>query len=66
MDAVKEFVEFVMNNGPQIVAGASAIIGGFTAIARITPNKVDNKIAKIAMKIVDFFAIHADKTDTSE
>ena len=51
-------IEYLTEYGPDILEGVVAMIGGFAIIATATPNKADNKIADVLLRIVNFFGMN--------
>lgn len=54
-------MENLIQNAPEYIEIALAFIGAFALLATMTPNKADNAVADVALKIVNFLAANFGK-----
>ena len=54
-------IEWIVANGTEILGAATSLIGAFAVIATMTPNTVDNKIAGVLLKAINFFGANFGK-----
>lgn len=50
-----------MENAIEIITIASAVIGAFAAIAAVTPNTTDNKIAQFLLDLINLLGANIGK-----
>lgn len=50
--------QWILDNGSDLIAAATAIVTAFSAVAAITPTDWDNKAAAWLRKIVDLLALN--------
>jgi phage I-like protein len=53
---MEAIITYLVANGGTILAALSAIIGGFSIIATLTPNQTDNKVINALLKVINFLA----------
>lgn len=58
---MQEFIQNVIENWEQYATVVAACVGAFAAIATVTPNKSDNKIADVLLKIVNTLGLNVGK-----
>lgn len=51
-------MDFIIDNGSKLIEIALQIAGAFAAIASITPNQNDNKIADYILKAINFIGFN--------
>tara|TARA_R110000796_G_scaffold232457_1_gene350728 strand:+ start:1931 stop:2113 length:183 start_codon:yes stop_codon:yes gene_type:complete len=54
-------LENLIANAPEYITVALAVVGGFAAIATITPNETDDKIVNILLKLINFLGANFGK-----
>ena len=61
MNIVTDIVTWLMANGASLLSAVLQIVGAFSLIATLTPNKVDDRIAQVLMDIVNFLGANIGK-----
>lgn len=56
-----DFMNYIAQNAGDIIEIALLVVGAFAVLATMTPNEVDNKIANVLVKIVNFFGANFGK-----
>jgi len=51
-----------MENWEQILMGVTSVVGGFSVIATMTPNKSDNQVVDMMMRVVNFLGANVGKS----
>jgi hypothetical protein len=59
-------VEFVTENGPRLVEFLFMVVGAFAAIATMTKNDTDNKIAHWMLKTINFLGANFGKARNAD
>jgi|TARA_R100000501_G_C2589174_1_gene89804 hypothetical protein len=54
--------EWMMNNWDQLIMIAFALVGAFSAIAKITPTQKDDVIADAILKVINALALNPKKS----
>jgi|TARA_R100001198_G_C5028401_1_gene95327 hypothetical protein len=54
-------MDFIMENWTMIISAMTSIVGGFSIIATMTPNKADNMIVEKMVKFVNFMGANFGK-----
>tara|TARA_R100000458_G_scaffold33906_2_gene31253 strand:- start:6853 stop:7029 length:177 start_codon:yes stop_codon:yes gene_type:complete len=54
-------MEYLIENWTVIVSAMTSIVGGFSIIATMTPNKADNMIVEKMVKFVNFMGANFGK-----
>tara|TARA_R100000742_G_C4279092_1_gene102899 strand:- start:3991 stop:4167 length:177 start_codon:yes stop_codon:yes gene_type:complete len=54
-------MDFIMENWTMIISAMTSIVGGFSIIATMTPNKADNMIVEKMAKFVNFMGANFGK-----
>lgn len=61
-----EIIAFLAQNGMTIVEGLLSIVGGFSLIATLTPNKTDDRIAQVLLDAINFVGGNVGKAKNAE
>ena len=61
MDIITNLISWIAANGSSLVSAILQIVGAFSLIATLTPNKVDDRIAQVLMDIVNFLGANIGK-----
>jgi len=56
-----DVISFIMDNFPQFIAIATSLVGAFSVIAAMTPNKSDDKFVQLLLDFVNFLACNFGK-----
>lgn len=48
---------WIISNGPEVLAALGAVVAAASAIAALTPNKTDDKVVSYLRRAVNFFAL---------
>jgi len=56
-----EIFEWVSTNWEEMLMAMTSIVGGFSVIATMTPNKTDNIIVNKMMKVINFMGANFGK-----
>jgi hypothetical protein len=56
-------MDILVENPALLIPVILAILGAFSAIARLTPNTADNKVADMIWKIVNSLGLRGGKQD---
>ena len=54
-------MEYLIENWTVIVSAMTSIVGGFSIIATMTPNKADNMIVEKMVKFINFMGANFGK-----
>jgi len=57
-----EYMNWIMENWEQILMGVTSVVGGFSVIATMTPNKSDNQVVDMMMRVVNFLGANVGKS----
>jgi|TARA_R110000744_G_C19244497_1_gene549600 hypothetical protein len=55
-------MEYIQNNWEQILTGVTSIVGGFSILATLTPNKSDNQIVDSIMQMINLLGANVGKS----
>jgi len=58
---MNELISLVTSNYGIILSAVASIVGGFAALASLTPNKSDDRIVQIILDIVNFLGANFGK-----
>ena len=61
-----EFITNLIASLPTFLDAALQIVGGFAVISMWTPNKSDDKIVDIILKVLNFMGANAGKARNAE
>ena len=56
-----DIFQWITANWEQVIVAMSSIVGGFSIIATMTPNKTDNAIVDKMMRFVNFMGANFGK-----
>lgn len=56
-----EIFEWVSTNWEEMLMAMTSIVGGFSVIATMTPNKTDNMVVNKMMKVINFMGANFGK-----
>lgn len=63
---MKEIIQYIMANIDSIIAIALAVVGLFSMIATMTPNKADDRIAQFLLDVINFLGANVGKASNEE
>ncbi len=55
-------MDWILNNIGAIIEAITAIMAAASIVAKITPNKTDNRVVGHALQVVDLIALTTGKT----
>jgi hypothetical protein len=59
-------ITYILENKEELIAIATAIISAASLISAMTPNKADNKITGILLKLINWLALNVGKAKPKE
>ena len=54
-------ITYIIENKEELIAIATAVVTAASLISAMTPNKADNKITGIALKLINWLALNVGK-----
>lgn len=57
-----ESINYIMANWEQILMGVTSIVGGFSVLATMTPNKSDNQVIDTIMRVINLLGANVGKS----
>jgi hypothetical protein len=55
-------MEYIIQNWEQILTGVASIVGGFSVLATMTPNKSDNQVVDTIMRVINLLGANVGKS----
>ena len=55
---METYISWIATNYDVLIAGALAVVGGFSIIAKLTPTPKDDEILAKVVKVLDFIALN--------
>jgi hypothetical protein len=59
-------ITYIIENKAELIGIATAVVTAASLISALTPNKADNKITAIALKLINWLAINVGKAKPKE
>jgi hypothetical protein len=59
-------ITYILENKEELIAIATAVISAASLISAMTPNKADNKITGILLKLINWLALNVGKAKPKE
>tara|TARA_Y100001937_G_scaffold27313_1_gene39195 strand:+ start:2561 stop:2743 length:183 start_codon:yes stop_codon:yes gene_type:complete len=59
-------ITYIIDNKEQLIAIATAVVTAASLISAMTPNKADNKITGVALKLINWLALNVGKAKPKE
>ena len=57
-------ITYIIENKAELIGIATAVVTAASLISALTPNKADNKITAVALKLINWLAINVGKAKT--
>lgn len=54
-------ITYIIENKAELISIATAVVTAASLISALTPNKTDNKITGIALKLINWLALNVGK-----
>ena len=54
-------ITYILENKAELISIATAVVTAASLISAMTPNKTDNKITGIALKLINWLALNVGK-----
>ena len=59
-------ITYILENKAELISIATAVVTAASLISAITPNKTDNNITGIALKLINWLALNVGKAKPKE
>ncbi len=59
-------ITYIIENKAELISIATAVVTAASLISAMTPNKTDNKITGIVLKLINWLAINVGKAKPKE
>ena len=57
-------MEWIMTHTGEIISVITGLVAVASAIAKLTPTKIDNKVVGFLLKVIDFLALNPEPVKT--
>ena len=59
-------ITYIIENKAELISIATAVVSAASLISAMTPNKTDNKITGIVLKLINWLALNVGKAKPKE